>query len=162
MKNNKLNGSDYLVLNHDIAARKIDRDKAVQALAGLRLVAEDLGLPGKYLLDSIERFLNDRDTYPTLDSAFGLAPAGGGRPQYELNEMDAEHALNALEQRLSGSLAKAVSVHGVSDRRLRYLFQRYLFEAIRRARQKRVQEGFTEIEANRLEKILARGRLFRS
>ena len=78
MKNHKLNGPDYLVLNHDIAARKIDRDKAVQALAGLRLVAEDLGLPGKYLLDSVERFLNDRDTYPTLDSAFGLAPAGGG------------------------------------------------------------------------------------
>ncbi len=56
MKNHKLNGPDYLVLNHDIAARKIDRDKAVQALAGLRLVAKDLGLPGKYLADSIGRF----------------------------------------------------------------------------------------------------------
>ena len=79
MSKPKLDGPDYLGLNHDIANRSLDRKNALEALRGLRLIAKDLGLPGNYLADSIGRFLDSPKDFPSLDSAFGLTKAAGGQ-----------------------------------------------------------------------------------
>lgn len=157
MKNHKLNGPDYLVLNHDIAARKIDRDKAVQALAGLRLVAKDLGLPGKYLADSIGRFLDQPKEFPSLDSAFGVAKAAGGQAK-QYSKEEAKVASLCLEQRLSGAMAKQVEVEGYSLRALQRIQEEYRIESIETARRKRGNKGFSQSEQIVINRILARGR----
>ena len=157
MSKPKLDGPGYLGLNHDIANRSFNRAKALEALKGLRLIAKDLGLPGSYLHDSLSRYLDNRRLYPSLESAFGLEPSRG-RPQYEKNEADAGIAFEAFKQRLQGRYAKSVTVRGVSDRRVRFLFSRYLFDCIARARVERGKKGFSEEEKHRINKMLRRAR----
>ena len=157
MANNKLNGPDYLTLNHEIAARKIDRKKAVKALGGLRLVAKDLGLPGKYLADSIGRFLDHPKEFPSLDSAFGIAKAAGGQAR-QYSKEEAEVASLCLEQRLSGVMAKQVEVEGYSLRALQRIQVEYRVESIETARRMRGKKGFSQSELLIINKILASGR----
>jgi hypothetical protein len=157
MRQSKLDGPAYLALNRDIANRSFDREKALEALRGLRSIATDLGLPGNYLADSISRFLDRPQDFPSLDSAFGLRKAAGGQRQ-GFSVKEAKVAYQCLEQRLSGALAKQVEVEGYSLRALQRIQEQYRIESIEKARRKRGKRGFNKIESTVINRLLSRGR----
>ena len=150
-----LTGPDFLVLNHDVDKRVFNPDKVKLALHGLREVASQLGLPGTYLGDSLTRYLDQPQNYSSLDQAFGLVLAGGGR-RYLRNERDADAAYECLEMRLSGLLAKQVELPGFSRRRLTDLQAIYYFDSVTRARTKRGEGGFSVFEKKVLTRMQSR------
>jgi hypothetical protein len=82
-----LTGPDFLVLNHDVDKRVFNPDGVKLALQGLREVASQLGLLGTYLGDSLACYLDQPQKYTSLDQAFGLVLAGGGKGISEMKEM---------------------------------------------------------------------------
>ena len=154
-----LEGTDFLRLNADIQDKTQDPKIAREALKVLRDLAPSLGLPGTYLKDSLERFLGKSKRYRTLEQAFGLERVVGP-PVIEWNNKDAEIAYKCFERRLKGELAKQLEYKGYSKRKLTFVQSRYLFASIYRAREKRGNKGFSDIEKQRLERLLARGRRF--
>ena len=56
----KLKGTDFLVLNANIIDKTQDPKVAREALRVLRDLAPELGNPGTYLRDSLDRFLTNQ------------------------------------------------------------------------------------------------------
>ena len=73
----KLKGTDFLVINANIIDKTQDPKVAREALRILKDLAPELGNPGTYLRDSLDRFFNQPERYKTLEQAFGLERISG-------------------------------------------------------------------------------------
>lgn len=151
----KLKGTDFLVLNANIIDKTQDPKVAREAVRVLRDLAPELGNPGTYLRDSLDRFFNQSERYKTLEQAFGLERISGP-PVKAHSEKDAEVAYKCFERRLKGELAKQLEYKGYSKRKLTQIQSRYLYSSIQRASEKRGEGGFSEVEKSRLANLLSR------